>query len=125
MTDPVGTTQAQRDAMADEALQADVYSKDYWDLVIEQLGRRSLFRIGMVILAILYALAIYAPLIANDRPYVLEAIDLKAYKSAAGGLRGPANSIKKLIEMSDEDYAEQLRERTSISTGGAGDAAAE
>ena len=40
--------------------QAPTYSKDYWDLVFEQLGKRPLFKIGMAILALLYASAIYA-----------------------------------------------------------------
>lgn len=52
-----------------------VYSKDYWDLVLEQLSRRKLFRVGMGVLAVLYGLAIFAPLIGNDRPYKLVAID--------------------------------------------------
>ena len=103
---------------AEPALQADVYSKDYWDLVFEQLSRRSLFKVGMGVLALLYALAVYAPLIANDRPYVLEAVDLKAYKSATGSLRAPVSELAKLLETSDEDYARGLRERVSISGGG-------
>ena len=31
------------------------YSKDYWDIVFEQLGRRRLFRAAVVVLALIYA----------------------------------------------------------------------
>jgi peptide/nickel transport system permease protein len=104
----------------DAAYQADVYSKDYWDLVFEQLGKRALFKAGMVVLALIYASAIFAPLVANDRPYTIEAVDLKAYKSASGSLRAVAREVGKYVEMSDEAYAEQLREFRSIG-GGSGD----
>ncbi|MDA1266322.1 MAG: ABC transporter permease [Planctomycetota bacterium] len=118
MTDPIqaGGTQAERDVQA-ESFQAQVYSKDYWDLVIEQLGRRKLFKLGMAVLALLYALAIYAPLIANDRPYVLESIDLGGYKSATTSLRVVASEVGKLLEQTDDEYSTALIERVSISTG--------
>ena len=41
----------------DGALEAQVYSKDYWDLVFEQLSKRTLFKIGLVVLAFLYGSA--------------------------------------------------------------------
>lgn len=58
------------------------YSKDYWDLFFEQIGRRWLVRIAISILALLYGAAIYSPLIGGDRPYVLEAIDTQSYNDA-------------------------------------------
>ena len=74
------------DMPPDESGFASEYSKDYWDLVFEQLGRRPLFKVAMAVLAIVYASAIYAPLIANGRPYVIEAIDLGGYRSATSSL---------------------------------------
>lgn len=59
-----------------------LYSKDYWDLVIEQLARRPLFKVGVVVLTLIYGLAIFAPLIGNDRPVKLVAIDYGAYAKA-------------------------------------------
>jgi peptide/nickel transport system permease protein len=83
------------------------YSKDYWDLVFEQLGKRKLFKVSMVILALLYASAIYAPFIASERPYVLEAIDYKAYSAATRGLRSVCSSILRQAEKTSDQYREQ------------------
>jgi peptide/nickel transport system permease protein len=91
------------------ALEAQVYSKDYWDLVFEQLGKRTLFKIGMLILALLYASAIYAPFLANDRPFVIESVDLRAFRSASGSLSAVTTGMGSLIKQSDEDYTERLR----------------
>ncbi|MDP6368612.1 MAG: hypothetical protein QF615_03315, partial [Planctomycetota bacterium] len=86
------------------------YSKDYWDLVFEQLGKRKLFKAAMVILALLYASAIYAPFIANERPYVLEAIDYKAYGAATKGLRSVCSSVVRQLEKTPEEYLAQRSE---------------
>ncbi len=84
------------------------YSKDYWDLVFEQLARRPLFKIGMAILALLYATAIYAPLIANDRPYVLEAVDYQAYKKAARMLGPMTSGVLRIAKQTEADYLASL-----------------
>ena len=93
----------------DGALEAQVYSKDYWDLVFEQLSKRSLFKIGLVVLAFLYGSAIYAPFLANDRPFVIESVDLRAFRSASGSLSAVTTGMGSLIKQSDEDYTERLR----------------
>nr|MBC8451133.1 hypothetical protein [Planctomycetota bacterium] len=80
------------------------YSKDYWDIVFEQLGKRALFKISMVVLALLYASAIYAPLVANDKPYVLEAVDYKAYKGATSLMSATTSSIARLLKETPEEY---------------------
>jgi len=82
------------------------YSKDYWDIVFEQLGKRALFKVSMVVLAFLYASAIYAPLIANDKPYVLEAIDYKAYKSATSLMSATTSSVARILKQTPEEYLE-------------------
>ncbi len=56
--------------------------RDYWDVVLERLARRRPFRLALAVLALLYASAIYAPLLANDRPFWLEAIDYRAFEQA-------------------------------------------
>ena len=56
------------------------YSKDYWDNVFEQVSRRPLVKLALAVLALLYGSAIYAPLLANDRPFVIEAVDRKQYE---------------------------------------------
>ena len=47
--------------------EAREYSKDYWDLVFDQLAKRRLFKLALTVLALLYGLAIYAPFLGNDR----------------------------------------------------------
>ena len=80
------------------------YSKDYWDLVFEQLSRRKLFKLGLAVLTLLYATAIYAPLIANDRPFVLEAIDYREYKSALRSLSAVSSAISRLVKQTPEEF---------------------
>jgi peptide/nickel transport system permease protein len=82
------------------------YSKDYWDLVFEQLGRRRLFQLAMALLALLYASAIYAPLLANDRPYYLEAIDVGAYEAAHRTLYPVTLGMGRLLKETPEEYLE-------------------
>lgn len=89
-----------------ESKEQNFYSKDYWDLVFEQLGKRWLFKMSMAVLALLYASAIYAPFIANDRPFVLEAIDYKQYSAATKGLRSVCSSVVRQVEKTPEEYLE-------------------
>jgi len=58
------------------------YSKDYWDFVFDELGRRPLVRVATVLLALVYGVAIYAPFLANDRPWLVEGVDGGAYAKA-------------------------------------------
>ncbi|HIG10732.1 MAG: ABC transporter permease [bacterium] len=82
------------------------YSKDYWDIVFEQLGRRRLFRAAVVVLALIYASAIFAPLIANDRPLVLEAANYGEYNKAHRTLLPAALGLGRVAKTSAEDYLE-------------------
>jgi len=89
---------------------AAFYSKDYWDLVFEQLAKRKLFKLSMAILALLYASAIYAPLLANDKPYVIEGIDYKEYKSATSLMSATVSSMSRLMGQSADEYEENRTE---------------
>ena len=62
------------------------YSKDYWDIVLVQLRRRKSVKFALVLLALLYATAIYAPFIAGDRPLLLVATNASVYKKARNTL---------------------------------------
>ncbi len=94
----------------DSNSEAQFYSKDYWDLVFEQLGKNILFKVSMVVLALLYASAIYAPFVANDRPYVIEAIDYKDYGAATKGIRSVCSSVVRQAEKTPESYLEARNE---------------
>lgn len=83
---------------------AATYSKDYWDLVFEQLGRNRLFKVSMVILAVLYATAIYAPLIANNQPYVIEAVDRAEYGDAQRTLYPVMLGLSGLAKKTPDEY---------------------
>jgi len=81
------------------------YSKDYWDLVGEQLGKRKLFKAALWILGVLYGLSIFAPMIGNDRPYKIVAIDYGAYSSALRSLPPVTRSLTDLFDETEESYA--------------------
>lgn len=83
---------------------ANTYSKDYWDLVFEQLGRNRLFKIAMVILALFYASAIFAPVIANNQPYVIEAVDRAEYGDAQRTLYPVTIGLGGLVKKTPEEY---------------------
>lgn len=76
---------------------APAYSKDYWDLVLDQLRRRPSVRISLVLLALLYATAIYAPFLAGDRPLLLSATNAVSYGKAQKTLFGITVGFKGLI----------------------------
>ena len=82
---------------SEQAPDSAIYSKDYWDLVFEQLGRRKLFRAGMGVLALLYGLVIFAPFLAGDRPFSFEGVDRAAYGSSLNSLRAVTNGMLKLV----------------------------
>jgi len=92
---------------------AKAYSKDYWDLVFEQLGRNRLFKLAMAVLALLYASAIYAPLIANDQPFMIEAVNRSEYGDAHRTLYPSVLGTSSLVKKTSEEY---LSKRTEGST---------
>ena len=77
---------------------------DYWERVFEELRRRRLFRAGLVFLALIYASAIYAPLIANDRPFVMQGVDYRAYGQALRGLYPAALGVNRLVGLTPAEY---------------------
>lgn len=92
-------------AVADEwEIQGSSYSKDYWDLFFEQMGKRRLVKAAMALLVLIYASAIYAPLIASDRPYVIEAVGYKAYESAHRNLKNATLGLSGLLRKTPEEF---------------------
>jgi len=98
------------DMKLDESGFASEYSKDYSDLVFEQLAKRTLFKVGVAVLTLLYGVAIFAPMIANDRPFKVESVDLNSYSSALRILRPMASTASRLAEQTDEEFKASLRE---------------
>ncbi|MCH2105656.1 MAG: ABC transporter permease [Planctomycetes bacterium] len=94
-------------ALVDEG---PTYSKDYWDLVGEQLRKRTLFKVGMAVLAVLYGLAIFAPLIGNDRPYKLVAVNYGEYESAARGVERLSSNALERIHETGSDLPERAQQ---------------
>jgi len=73
-----------------------IESKDYWDFVLGQLAKRPSVIIAACLLAGLYSVAIYAPLLANDRPLVFEGTDYGEYRSA-----------QRLIRLASDDLTDK------------------
>lgn len=92
--------------------QVPAYSKDYWDNVFEQVGRRPMAKLALVVLALLYASAIYAPLIANDRPWSLEAADSRAYRRDLKTLYASSLTLRRYAKQGREAYLEELEKST-------------
>lgn len=90
------------------------YSKDYWDIVFEQLGKRALFKVGVVVLTLLYGVAAFAPLIANDKPYYVDSVDIGGFKKATR-VRPMVNEALKVAEMTDEAYAASIKDTADVS----------
>ncbi len=76
---------------------AAVYSKDYWDLVLAQLRKRPSVRLSLVLLALLYGTAIYAPFLAGDRPLMIRATDAASYRKAQRLLVPIATNYRGLV----------------------------
>ncbi len=93
---------------------APASSKDYWDLVFEQLGRNRLFQVAAVVLALLYASAIYAPLIANDRPFVLEAANYAEYNKAWRTLYPATLGVGSVAKKTPEEYLAKRTEGSDL-----------
>ncbi|MHC5209391.1 MAG: ABC transporter permease [Planctomycetota bacterium] len=82
------------------------YSKDYWDIVMSHLRRRPSVRISLVVLALFYASAIYAPFLAGDRPFVIEAVDEAGYKRALSMLTPIGMGLRGLVRDGQEAQPE-------------------
>jgi peptide/nickel transport system permease protein len=79
--------------MTEQSAGRTIESKDYWDIVLGQLAKRPSVLIAGGILVFLYAVAIYAPLLANDRPLVFEGTDYGNYRGAHRLIRLAANDL--------------------------------
>ncbi len=93
-----------------------VYSKDYWDNVFEQVGRRPFVKFAIAVLALLYATAIYAPFIANDRPYYLEAVHQKEYERALKTTYAGTVGLLSRAKTTEAEFREKLSEDAKIRT---------
>lgn len=82
--------------------------KDYWDLVLEKLARRRLFRAALFVLTLLYGVAAFAPVLVSDRPYVVEAVDLEGYAGAVRTLRATVVGLERVAKQDDAAYADSL-----------------
>ncbi len=90
-------------------------TEGHWGRVRVRLGRRRLFAFALFTLSVLYGAAIFAPLIANDRPYVLEAIDYKSYEAARKRLYFSVLGLDGLLEKTASEY-EKTRTGGSVQT---------
>jgi peptide/nickel transport system permease protein len=80
------------------AAPARVQGKDYWDIVVAQMSRKWSFRVSLAVLVLLYAAAVYAPFLANDRPLYLKAVDVAGYRKALREMSLGADGLAQRIE---------------------------
>lgn len=99
---------------AEEPEFASEYSKDYWDIVLEQLAKRTLFKVGMVVLTLLYGVAAFAPLIANDKPYLVESVDVGGFAQALR-ISPMASEAARIAAMTDAEYQASIADTKDVS----------
>ena len=104
--------------LPDDEHEGSVYSKDYWDTVFEQVGRRPLVKAALAVLALLYASAIYAPFLANDRPFVFEGVDYKEYSDHRRNFVAFAEGVAELVRKSEADFAPKEEQQSEGRTPG-------
>ncbi len=98
-------------------------SKDYWDLVLVQLKRKPSVILAAGGLVFLYAVAIFAPLLANDRPYLLEATDAESYRRAYTSLVPISLNLRGMIGKGEAGHLAQqeVRREQLLAAGQAAD----
>ncbi len=105
---PEAKTETQSSSVAGAAAGSvfgeEVYSRDYTDNVLSQIQRRKLSMFALYLLLALYALAIYAPLLANDRPLYFHGVDLATYKQAQSEMTLVTSSLIDRIQKGSEGY---------------------
>ena len=95
---------------ADGSEQSLVYSKDYVDIVLAQIQRRKLSVGALYVLLFLYATAIYAPFLANDRPLFFEGVDLSSYRRAQREMALVTDALTEKVRGGEEAYRSGLAE---------------
>jgi len=79
--------------------------RDYWDIVLAEMRKRASVRVSSVLLVLLYAVAIYAPFLAGDRPLYVSGTDAAGYRRAQNTLRFAAADLRELVAGGPEAQA--------------------
>jgi ABC-type dipeptide/oligopeptide/nickel transport system permease subunit len=88
----------------DEQRAEEIARRSAFRETVRRLVRTRSARAAIALLLCFHAAAIFAPLIANDRPYVLEAIDFGRYESACKSLAPVTRSLAALVEEGEAHY---------------------
>src|SRR5262245_28013783 len=86
----------------------------------EWLLRRTSFRVGTAVLALLSLMAVYAPFLANDRPLYLVAVHREEFERARRTLTPVAQALADLLARPASEYhtpravAARAAERTAL-----------
>ncbi|MDG2149982.1 MAG: ABC transporter permease [Planctomycetota bacterium] len=91
----------------------DTYSKDYWDLVLGQLKKRKSVRVALALLVGLYAVAIFAPLLANDRPLYFEGTNYGEYRAAHRLVTLVAGDLLRKVESGEKGFVDWEAKETA------------
>ncbi len=78
--------------------------RDDWDTVLRQVFRRRSTRLAAAALALVYAVAVYAPLLAGDRPLYVAGTDANAYRKALRLLPNAARDLHGLVDRGRDGF---------------------
>jgi peptide/nickel transport system permease protein len=95
---------------------AEGLSRDYWGIVSSQLKRRLSVRLSLGLLVFLYAVAIYAPFVANDRPLYFRGVDLAEFRKAQRELPLGARALREHLERAEGEATLEELERERAAT---------
>src|SRR5262245_34032045 len=79
-------------------------SSSTWARAGERLARRRSFRIALTLLVLLGALAVYAPLLASDRPLWLVGVHLGDYERARKSLVPVTRALVTLLAHTEPEF---------------------
>src|SRR5690606_6937081 len=82
-----------------------------WELVISQVRRRKMSMFALGVLVVLYAIAVFAPFLANDRPLYFHGVDLQVYEKAQRELPITVQSLVDEVRNGDTPGAIPWTER--------------
>lgn len=79
-------------------------ASDEFGRFAERLLAQRRVRAALIVLTLLFAAAIYAPLVANDRPYVIESVEIARYEDARRSLEPVLESMSALIARTRAEF---------------------
>ena len=100
--------------MSERSSRDSDYSPDYWDDVLAQVWKRKSVVLSTTVLLLLYAMAIYAPFLANDRPIYFRGTDPGNYDRTRTELAIVSRSLVAQVKNGSVDEGTLVQESSAI-----------